>query len=136
MGLPGSGKTSLAALLNSILPNCIWYNADAVRRKYNDWDFSEEGRRRQACRMKDLADASLTNYVKYVICDFVAPTEEIRDIFNADYIIWMDTIHRGRFEDTNKIFIPPNKYNIRVTEQQAKSWADIIIEDINNINNK
>ena len=136
MGLPGSGKTTLAKLLDSLLPNCIWYNADATRKKYNDWDFSEEGRLRQAHRMRDLADASLNNYVKYVICDFVAPTKEIRDIFNADYTIWIDTIHEGRFEDTNKVFIPPSHYDIRVTEQDCEKWANIIIQDIIKMYNK
>ena len=130
MGLPGSGKTTLATQLNLLLLNCIWYNADATRRKYNDWDFTKEGRIRQAYRMRDLADASLTNYVKYVICDFVAPTKEIRDIFNADYTIWIDTIHEGRFEDTNKVFIPPSHYDIRVTEQDCEKWANIIIKQL------
>ena len=125
-GLPGSGKTTLAHALSTLI-DCIWYNADAVRNKYNDWDFSKEGRLRQATRMKKLADDSNG----HVICDFVAPTTEIRDIFNADYVIWIDTITLSRFEDTNKVFEPLEHYDIRVTEQDAKRWAAIIAKEIN-----
>ena len=125
-GLPGSGKTTLAHALSTLI-DCIWYNADAVRSKYNDWDFSEEGRLRQATRMKKLADDSNG----HIICDFVAPTKEIRDIFDADYVVWIDTIKLGRFEDTNKVFEPPEHYDIRVTEQNAARWAAIIAKEIN-----
>lgn len=125
-GLPGSGKTTLAHALSKLI-DCIWYNADAVRSKYNDWDFSNEGRLRQATRMKKLANDSNG----HVICDFVAPTTKIRDIFNADYVVWIDTIKLSRFDDTNKVFEPPKHYNIRVTEQDAERWAAIIAKEIN-----
>jgi adenylylsulfate kinase len=124
-GLPGSGKTTLASALLKLI-DCVWYNADAVRKNYNDWDFSKEGRLRQATRMKTLADDSKG----HVICDFVAPTKEIRDIFNADYTIWVDTIKEGRFNDTNKVFEPPTQYDMRVIEQDAERWATIIAHAI------
>ena len=112
MGLPGAGKTTLAqALAHKI--NAVWFNADDVRKQCNDWDFSHQGRIRQSHRMRNLADDS---YAKFVICDFIAPTEEIRRIFVADYTIWMDTISQGRFEDTNQIFEPPTEYNLRITD--------------------
>lgn len=126
MGLPGSGKTTLAYELSALI-DCVWYNADAVRRKYNDWDFSAEGRLRQATRMKKLAN----NSTGHVICDFVAPTKEIRNTFDADYVVWVNTIKQGRFEDTNNIFEIPEHYDIQVTEQDAKHWANIIAKDIN-----
>lgn len=109
MGLPGSGKTELAKRLNSVL-NAKWFNADEIRQKFNDWDFSEEGRQRQAKRMSDLSSE-----YPIAICDFVAPTEITRQIFNADLTIWMDTISEGRFEDTNRVFEEPSHYDFRIT---------------------
>jgi hypothetical protein len=100
-----------------------WFNADDVRRKYNDWDFSKEGRIRQSLRMLEFALASNT---EYVICDFVAPIPEMRNNFKADWTIWMDTIEEGRFEDTNKMFVPPEVYDFRVTEKNAEKWAEFV----------
>jgi adenylylsulfate kinase len=110
MGLPGAGKTTLAQALADKI-NAMWFNADNVRKQYNDWDFSHEGRIRQSHRMRDLADNS---HAKFVICDFVAPLAEMRTVYDADYTIWMDTIIEGRFEDTNQVFEPPEKYDLRI----------------------
>lgn len=130
MGLPGSGKTTLTqAIVNKLRfknKGVCWINADAVRAAANDWDFSHEGRIRQCRRISDKA--SLLVDTDYVICDFIAPTNEIREIFNADFVIWMDTITEGRFEDTNKVFIKPTIFNIRVTEKDSEKWSDIIID--------
>ena len=110
MGLPGAGKTTLATkLVDELGHNCLWLNADEVRAKHNDWDFSQEGRLRQSQRMRDLADASDK---MYVIADFVAPIQEMRRIFAADFTIWMDTIGKGRFEDTNTIFVSPTEFDL------------------------
>jgi adenylylsulfate kinase len=111
MGLPGAGKTTLAKQLAEKL-NAQWFNADEIRAKYNDWDFSEEGRIRQSQRMRTLADTSTR---PYVIADFIAPLTQMRDIYAADYVIWMDTICEGRFEDTNRVFEPPKMYDLRIT---------------------
>jgi len=148
MGLPGAGKTFLATALkkyieeNSNIRNfpmdrainmeripttykCSvdWFNADEIRKKYNDWDFSREGRIRQSLRMAEFA---LNCTSDYVICDFVAPLVEMRNNFKADWTIWVDTIDQGRFDDTNKAFIPPDVYDFRVTEQNADKWAEFI----------
>tara|TARA_B100000029_G_scaffold419268_1_gene424713 strand:- start:824 stop:1312 length:489 start_codon:yes stop_codon:yes gene_type:complete len=136
-GLPGSGKTWLSERLSKYLKNCAWYNADILRRCSNDWDFTAEGRNRQARRMKEFADFEVKNG-RWVICDFVAPTEKIREIFSPDYIIWLDTINQARvvsskinelksienlpfdaenlssskaFYDTNKMFEAPKNIN-------------------------
>ena len=115
MGLPGSGKTTLANKLASML-NAKRLNADEVRRAANDWDFSEEGRVRQAKRMAEAA-LKLKAEGHYVIADFIAPTPKTRSLFPADYIIWMDTIKKGRFDDTNKMFVKPDKYDFRVKKK-------------------
>ena len=128
MGLPGSGKTSLANELSPML-KAKRLNADEVRKEANDWDFSEEGRKRQAKRMADFA-TKLKNQGNYVVADFICPTPEARSLFPADFIIWVDTIKEGRFEDTNHMFVKPEKYDFHVTSQDAKLWASKIIKEI------
>lgn len=152
LGLPGSGKTTLAGALkkyledngtanNMSLSNAMatdfqlapyrvtvdWFNADEIRKRFNDWDFSHDGRIRQSLRMTDLANSAECDYV---IADFIAPLPEMRTNFDAAWTIWMDTIEEGRFEDTNKAFISPTVYDFRVTEKDAEKWAVIIGEHI------
>lgn len=131
MGLPGAGKTTLATALKKIIEqetlSIDWFNADQIRQQFNDWDFSEAGRIRQSIRMRKLADAS---EAEYIIADFVAPLVEMRNNFKADWIIWVDTIDRGRYEDTNKAFIEPDLYDFRVPEQNAVKWAAFIWDHI------
>ena len=131
MGLPGAGKTFLAQhILDCLQDNkktVMWLNADDVRKKYNDWDFSHEGRIRQSLRMRELADSY---DVDYVICDFVAPLVEMRNNFKADWTVWVDTINQGRFEDTNKVFVAPEQYDFRITEQKAEKWGEFIAAHI------
>ena len=117
MGLPGSGKTTLAKELayHFEVPH---YNADTLREKSDDWDFSEEGRLRQAYRMS-LYD--------FGIFDFVCPLEKMREVVQPDFVIWMDTISKGRFDDTNKIFEKPEKYDFRVTVKDAINESKKII---------
>jgi hypothetical protein len=145
MGLPGSGKTyfaerlkkyleehsvfyhTAAETINSSCAEVKWINADDVRKKYNDWDFSHEGRIRQSIRMRELADSFFNDFV---IVDFVAPLPEMRHNFKADWVIWMDTIEKGRFEDTNKMFVPPEVYDFRITEQNADKWVEFVGQHI------
>ena len=152
-GLPGSGKTWIAERLAKHINNCAWYNADFVRKFSNDWDFSLNGRIRQANRMKTFADFEIANG-RWVICDFVAPTNKARNAFDADYVIWMDTIEKGRvvsskidelnniknlpfnakdlsnskaFEDTTNMFETPEKIDKHVTtflsDDEIKEFA-------------
>ena len=128
MGLPGSGKTTLANEVGPML-NAKRLNADEVRKEANDWDFSEEGRKRQAKRMADFA-VKLKNQGNFVVADFICPTPEARNLFPADFVIWVDTIKKGRFEDTNLMFVKPEKYDCHVTTQNAKEWAAKIAKEI------
>jgi hypothetical protein len=152
MGLPGAGKTFLATALKKFLEtnssirhmpvsrainmemtpsaySCTvdWFNADDVRKRFNDWDFSREGRIRQSIRMADFAVSCTSDYV---ICDFVAPLVEMRNNFKADWTVWVDTIDAGRYEDTNRAFVEPEVYDFRVTEQDADKWAEFIGQHI------
>ena len=126
MGLPGSGKTTLANELAPMI-NAKRLNADEVRKEANDWDFSEEGRTRQSKRMADLA-RKIKDEGNYVVADFICPTPEARSLFPADYIVWVDTIKKGRFDDTNAMFVKPEKFDCHVTSQNAKHWAPIIFK--------
>ena len=128
MGLPGAGKTTLANELAKLIESKR-LNADEIRRAANDWDFSEEGRTRQAKRMSDAA-LKLKNEGNNVIADFICPTPEARSLFPADYIIWVDTIKKGKFDDTNAMFVKPEKFDFHVTSQDAKVWATQIAEKI------
>ena len=143
MGLPGAGKTMLAGALKTYLEKhgdisygralsqqigsldaqVTWFNADDIRRKYNDWDFSNDGRIRQSLRMFQF---SIEAGGEYVICDFVAPLVEMRNNFKADWTIWVDTIREGRYADTNAAFVEPEHYDFRVTEQDCEKWAEFI----------
>jgi len=146
MGLPGSGKTTLASALKKYLEingsisyarasmepldssvQVTWFNADDIRRKYNDWDFSNDGRIRQSIRMFQF---SMEAGGDYVICDFVAPLVEMRNNFKADWTIWVDTIREGRYADTNAMFVEPTEYDFRITEQNAEKWAEFIGDHI------
>ena len=155
-GLPGSGKTWLAERLVKNIENCAWYNADVLRKYSNDWDFSLEGRIRQANRMKTFADFERTNG-RWVICDFVAPTNKSREAFAPDFVIWLDTIQKGRvvlskinelkniknlpfdansllnskeFEDTNNIFETPKKIDKHITRFLSNEEINSISKEI------
>ena len=128
MGLPGAGKTTLANEFAKLIKSKR-LNADEIRRAANDWDFSEEGRTRQSKRMYEVA-LKLKNEGNNVIADFICPTPEARKLFPADYIIWVDTIQKGRFEDTNQMFVKPEKFDFQVITQNAELWALQIADQI------
>ena len=113
-GLPGSGKTTLAKPFAELVGG-VHINADEVRTKYDDWDFTPEGRMRQAQRMKHLADG-IVMAGKIAVADFVCPTYMARSEFNADFTDWMDTISRCKYENTNDMFEPPEKVDYHVAE--------------------
>ena len=126
MGLSGSGKSTLAEQLHKKLANSIRLNADTIRKSYNDWDFSEEGRIRQANRIKQLADVCDD---EYIIIDMIAPIETMRSIIDADFTIWMNTIKESNYKDTDLIFKPP--YNANLIIKSLDYSIDDIIASIN-----
>ena len=124
MGLPGSGKSTLAKPFAELIGG-VWVNADQIRERYDDWNFSPEGRLRQAQRMRHLADG-IELAGKIAVADFVCPTEELRNLFNADYTIWMDTIQQGRYADTNAIFETPTQVDYHVKKWFKDTHAELM----------
>ena len=134
-GLPGSGKTTLAEPLAELL-GAVWINADQVRTKYDDWDFTPEGRIRQAQRMRYLSDG-VVMAGKVAVTDFVAPTEKARKAFDADYVIWMDTVNKSKsvngpaaegstFEQTDKMFEKPTDCDYHVADWFEDTHAQLL----------
>ena len=132
-GLPGSGKSTLAKKLVEDLnlsgKSAEWFNADNIRETVNDWDFSESGRERQAERMRKIAEEANT-MGKIAVCDFVCPTNKLRQLFDADIVVWMDTIISGRYQDTNDLFEEPKHYDYRITEKNSFPWSKILADKI------
>jgi hypothetical protein len=109
--------------------------------------------------MKTFADFERSNG-RWVICDFVAPTNKSREAFAPDYVIWLDTIKEGRvvssklselknienlpfdanslsqskeFEDTNKVFESPNKIDSHITHFMSDDEIKELAEEIVNV---
>ena len=123
-GLPGSGKTTLAKPFAELIGG-IHINADVVRERYDDWDFSPEGRMRQAQRMRHLSDGVVLAG-KIAVADFICPTYTARKEFNPDFTIWMDTIKEGRYEDTNALFESPDSVNYHVANWFNDTHAQLL----------
>jgi adenylylsulfate kinase len=122
-GNSGSGKTTLAEPLAEKLKG-VWINADAVRAKAEDWDFSIQGRVRQMQRISMIADGvQMAN--KIAICDFICPMRESRKEFAADFVVWMNTIEDGRYDDTNMIFQEPEEDDV---DYIVTEWSDDTVE--------
>ena len=120
MGLSGSGKTSLAKLLAPMF-NAVLINEDEVRKEANDFDLSEVGRSIHTNRMKRLADEAIQNN-RNVIADFECTDDERKD-FNADYIIYMDTIKESKLE-------LPSNFDFKVTHKDAQMFSFLIKQEI------
>ena len=129
MGLPGSGKTTLAGALSKELTrrkkSSCRLNADSIRQIHQDWDFSVEGRIRQSKRMARLANTCTTDFV---IVDFIAPLPEMRDNFAAHYMIWMDTVRESVYKDTNQMFVPPDNFSLVIRWKDEGYWSEFIAD--------
>jgi adenylylsulfate kinase-like enzyme len=132
MGLPGAGKTTLATELAKML-NAVHFNADEIRKEINkDLTFSIEDRIEQARRMKVLCDIVVRSG-NYAIADFVCPTKQAQDVFitKDTYVVWVDRTKVGRYEDTNKLFHPPENFDMIVNEYGSpKFWALLIVDEL------
>ena len=124
IGLSGSGKTTLAKALTKEL-NAKHLNADEIRTQYNDWDFSDAGRLRQAHRIKNLSDKH-----DLVVCDFIAPKAIHRHLVDADILVWMDTVKSSQYKDTDAIFEQPTNYQFKFTEKNIENNCKVIIDYI------
>lgn len=133
MGLPGSGKSTLAKKLvedlNELGKSAEWFNADKIRETFDDWDFSEAGRERQTERMRKFAEEAST-MGKIAVCDFVCPTHKLRTLFDADVVVWMDTIISSRYQDTNDLFEAPLHYDYRIVEKNGFPWSKVLADKI------
>jgi len=124
MGLPGAGKTTLANALAPLL-NAVVFNADAVRANLSrDLGFGHEDRIEHARRMGWMCDR-VVEAGGTVIADFICPTGETRAAFGEAFTIWLDRIDAGRFEDTNRMFVAPEHFDLRVKAEGAPQyWAE------------
>lgn len=129
MGLPGSGKTTLSKkLFDTFKANkrsVSMTNADDVRTIFNDWDFSVDGRIRQAARMREASDKVKATFS---IADFVAPLAECRNLYESHYTIWCDTITESRYKDTNSVFEPPEKFDFKVSSFDFDDYQSIYLD--------
>ena len=127
MGLPGAGKTTFT---KQLVAACSFhidaYNGDTIRKYYDDWHFNEEGRLRQARRMRLMADLCIEKLGYHCVCDFVCPTQALRDLFDPDIMVWMNTIQVSRYEDTNMCFEKPNNYTYMITSYDQ--YDDVVKE--------
>jgi len=127
MGLPGAGKTTLSRHVAARL-NAVHFNADEVRATLSpELGFAHEDRIEHARRMGWLCDRVVATG-GFAIADFVCPTIETRAAFFVDgpgVLVFVDRIEAGRFEDTNRLFEPPQDCDLRISSHGSpEHWAE------------
>lgn len=107
--------------------NAELFNADEVRATTSrDLGFSLEDRIEHARRMGCLCDRVVEDG-GIAIADFICPTPETRRAFGDAFVVFVDRIQAGRFEDTNRLFVPPTQYELRVGPEGAPDyWAQVV----------
>jgi len=122
-GLPTSGKSTLSEKIIAITgtENVKHINADKVRQAWNDWNFDDMSRVRQAKRMHGIANLNAAESINTIV-DFVCPFNDYRRLPAWDYKIWVNTIEEGPYEDTNKIFEKPASDTVDLT---ITSWEEV-----------
>lgn len=126
MGLPGGGKAALAEGLARHL-GAVRFNAEAVR---DNIDGAPASSRKdpieQARRLGWLCDRVI-EAGGFAVADFVCPTPETRAAFGEAFIVWVDRIPQSRLADTDRLFVPPARCDMRVTATGApEDWAEEI----------
>jgi adenylylsulfate kinase len=124
-GLANTGKSYLSTRLKSAFADkrVAYFNADEIREKYNDWDFSDEGRKRQAQRAVDFGKQD----VDLIMWDFICPFQSARDALGADLVIWMNTNQSSKYKDTDAVFERPEHCDIEVTDKDW--WTDDVTQE-------
>lgn len=128
IGLPGSGKTTLATELADRI-NAIHLNADYVRSTINsDLGFELKDRIEHARRLGEMAKM-LSSQGHHVIVDFICPTKETRKSFGSpDKLILMKRTPTRQFDDTTLMWEEPSKFDLSFDDTiELDEKIDIVI---------
>jgi adenylylsulfate kinase len=115
-GQPGSGKTTLANRLIDKLEksNCIHIDGDNLRKIFSNFDYSQEGRRKNIENVITLA--KFLDYKQYdVIISVVAPYRDLRESLKSTNNVTEVYLHTEDIRGRESYFVeeyekPVNNY--------------------------